>query len=100
MDGQVSAAEADDFVSAWHNSGDDELRPLTEYLGLADEEYTLWTMDHRLLPTIADARRKGGDTLLRLIRDHVAKMRAANDPIERAALYALTHWLKARGIDA
>lgn len=100
MAGQASAADADDFVTAWHESGADEQRPLIEYLGMTDEEYGLWVMDHRLLPVFADARRQGGDALVLLIKDHVARMRRDDNPIERAAVYSLTHWLKARGIDA
>ena len=57
MTGQATPADADDAVTAWHNSGDDELRPLTEYLGMTDDEYDIWTLDRRTLPVIAPAAR-------------------------------------------
>ena len=98
--GQATAGDADDFVSAWHNSGDEEQRPLTEFLGMTDDEYDVWTMDDRTLPDIAAARRPDGPTLEALITDHVRRMRARNDPLDRTALFSLGHWLKARGIDA
>ena len=100
MDGQASAADADECVTAWHNSGDDEQRSLIEYLGMTDEEYDLWTADHRLLPLLADARRQGDDALVHLIAVYVGHMRAQADPTDRAALHGLSHWLKARGVEA
>jgi len=64
------------------------------------DEYTNWTMDHRTLPELAAARRRGGPSLTTLMTGRVRRMRAANDPAERAALFSRGHWLKARGIDA
>ncbi len=99
-DGQATEDDADECVSAWHNSGDDERRPLTEFLGMTDNEYDLWTMDPRTLPALAAARRPGGPDIESIITDRVRRMRAANDPADRAALFSLTHWLRARGIEA
>lgn len=99
LEGEVTAKQADDFIDAWHDSGDEEKRPLAEYLGMTDEEYSVWTMDRRILPEIATARRTGGSSLITLMTEHVRQMRAANDPIDRTALFSLGHWLHARGID-
>jgi hypothetical protein len=99
VDGQVTAEGADDFIDAWHASGDEEQRPLTEFLGMTDEEYSVWMMDRRILPDIAAARCPGGSTLATLMTERFRRMRAANNPIDRAALFSLGHWLRARGID-
>ncbi len=98
IDGQATASDADDFVTAWHESGDEENRPLTEYLGFTEAEYDLWTMDPDILPVIASARRPDGPGLLQLVCEHVRGMSDANDPRNRTALFSLGHWLQARGI--
>jgi hypothetical protein len=100
MDGQVTRDDADDFIDAWHDAGDEEQRPLTEFLGMTEEEYSIWMMDRRVLPELAAARRPGAPTIESLMADRVRHMRAAGDPADRTALFSLTHWLKARGIDA
>jgi hypothetical protein len=99
IDGQVAAEDADDFITAWHNSGDEEQRPLTEFLGMTDDEYDVWMMDGRILPDIASARRPGGPTLVALMTERFRRLRAANDPLDRSALFSLGHWLQARGTD-
>jgi hypothetical protein len=100
LDGKATEDDVDDYVSAWHDSGDEEQRPLTEFLGMTEGEYAIWTMDRRTLPDIAAARRPSGPTIESLITDRVRRMRAGNDPLDRTALFSLGHWLKARGIDA
>jgi hypothetical protein len=95
MEGQATADDANDFVSAWHNSGDEEQRPLTEFLAMTADEYNVWTMDDRALPDIAAARRPGGPALEALIAERVRRLRAANDPRDETALFCLGHWLKA-----
>ena len=99
IDGQVSAVAAEDFISAWHNSGDEEQRSLPEFLGLTEDEYDVWMMDGRILPDIAAARRPGAPPLVDLMTERFRRMRAASDPIDRSALFSLGHWLAARGID-
>lgn len=100
LDGQATRDDMDDFIDAWHDAGDEETRPLTEFLGMTEEEYSVWLMDTRTLPELAAARRPGGPAIESLMADRVRRMRAANDPADRAALFSLGHWLKARGIDA
>lgn len=100
IEGQATRDDMDDFIDAWHDSGDEEQRPLHEFLGMTEEEYAVWMMDTRILPVLALARRSSGPTIESLIADRVRRMRAANDPLDRTALFSLDHWLKARGIDA
>ncbi|MSP01349.1 MAG: hypothetical protein EXR07_09935 [Acetobacteraceae bacterium] len=54
--GLATADQADDFVEAWHESGDEETRSLAEYLGLTGEEYGVWVITTRALPSIRAAR--------------------------------------------
>jgi hypothetical protein len=100
MDGQATWNDVDDFIDAWHDSGDDKQRPLHEFLGMTEEEYAIWMMDRRTLPELALARRPGGPMIESLITDRVRRMRAGNDPLDRTALFSLDHRLKACGIDA
>jgi len=51
------------------------------------------------LPEIVSARRPGGLPLITLATEYMRRMLAANDPIDRTALFALGHWLRARGVD-
>ncbi len=100
MDGEATREDADEIIDAWHDSGDDEQRPLTEFLGMTEEEYGVWMTDTRTLPELALARRPGGPSLTTLMADRVRRMRAAKEPADRTSLFSLGHWLKARGIDA
>jgi hypothetical protein len=91
--GRVTADQADDYVRAWHDSGDEETRSLVEYLGMTEEEYDVWLMTDRALPVILAARRAG-----RPLREFVAplyeKLRAAGDPEDRPAVHTMGYWLK------
>jgi hypothetical protein len=96
-DGKAAATDIDDFIDAWHESGNAEQRSLAEFLGLTDDEYSLWLMDRRTLPAIAGARRSG-QTLEAAVAERLEQLQAANDPIDRTAVFALGNWLKARGV--
>jgi len=91
--GLVDKDRIHDFVDAWHESGDDEKRTLEDYLGMTDEEYSVWLMAPNALPVILAARRDK-----RPIRETIVpffeSMRAAGDPEDRPAIFALGHWLR------
>jgi hypothetical protein len=38
----VTAEQIDDFIDAWHESNDSERRPLAAYLGMTEDEYSVW----------------------------------------------------------
>jgi hypothetical protein len=99
MDDQATRDDIDDFIDAWPDSGNNEQRPLHEFLGLTEEEYAVWMMDRRTLPEFALAR-PGGPSIESLITDRVRRMCAGNDPLDRTALFSLGHWRNTRGIDA
>lgn len=92
--GRVAAEQIDDFVEAWHESGDDEQPSLAEFLGVTDEEYGVLIITDRALPAILAARRAN-----RPLRDFVAPffeaLRAADDPTDKPVLHAMGYWLQA-----
>ncbi len=57
LKGEVLAEDIDDFVDQWHNSPGNQ--QLYEYLGMTEEEYSLWLGDPDVLSHIARARRAG-----------------------------------------
>jgi hypothetical protein len=87
----VSATAIDDFIDAWHDSGDDEERPLAAYLGMTEDEYSVWFMDTRTLPVILSARRSGVP-LPTLVAAYLADLRAAGDPGNATSIWSLSHW--------
>jgi hypothetical protein len=90
--GKVTADQIDDFVAAWHESGDEETRELHEYLGFTWEEYGVLMMTERTLPLIAEARRTGRP-LRDLVEPFFQELLAKNDPNDRAARHTLSYWL-------
>ena len=91
-DGRVSVGVVDDFVEAWHESGDEETRPSSEYLGMTAEEYGLWVIDHRKLLLIVGARR-GGASVHDRASAYYDQLREANRWEDRAAIHTLSYWV-------
>ena len=91
--GRVTPEQIDDFVEAWHESGDKEQRSLVEYLGMTQSEYDVEFITPRALPAILAARRAN-----RPLREFVAPLfealQATGDPADRPVLHALSGWLK------
>jgi hypothetical protein len=91
--GRVALEQIDDFVEAWHESGDNEQRPLAEFLGVTEEEYGVLLITDRALPAILAARRTN-----RPLREFVAPLfetlQVAGDPKDEPVLHALGYWLK------
>ena len=93
--GDIPAGRINDFIAAWHASGDDEQRSLAAYLGLSGEEYDVWLMDTDALPQILSARRTGR-ALKQVVAEYVAVLRRAARSADRSSVYALGHWLESR----
>jgi hypothetical protein len=91
--GHAAAEDIDDFVGAWHESGDDEQRSLAEYLGMTAEEYGVLMLTDRALPAILAARR-ANRPLWEFVAPFFEKLRAAEDPRDASVLFAMGHWLK------
>lgn len=58
-DGKVSARQIEDFITAWHNLDETEPCPLAEFLGMTEDEYTVWMASRKALPAIVAARQQG-----------------------------------------
>jgi hypothetical protein len=96
--GRASAAQLDDCVEAWHESGDAEQRSLAEFLGVTDEEYAVLFITPRALPAILDAR-CSGRTSRECVKPLFERLRDAGDPGDAPVLHALGYWLRRPGGD-
>jgi hypothetical protein len=94
-DGQVSARQIEDFIEAWHNLDDTEQCPLAEFLGMTEDEYTLWMASRKALPTIIAARQQGG-RLEDLVAEHLAELQCAGSAADRSAIHVLSDWFDTR----
>jgi hypothetical protein len=56
LNGQASPQEIDDYVGKWHT--DPGMQEIYEFLGMSEEEYSLWLRDPNGLPYIAHARKE------------------------------------------
>ncbi len=90
--GQVPESAIDDFIDAWHTSGDEEVRPLSCFLGMTEDEYAVWVMDGRTLPLLRSARREKEKLAVAVAR-YLSELRTAANPVDRAAIHALSHWV-------
>ena len=91
--GQVAESAIHDFIKDWHASGDEETRSLSAFLGMSDEEYAIWVMDRRTLPLLRTTRQAHGD-LIAAVACYVNELHAAEDPVNRAAIHGLSHWVR------
>jgi len=57
MSGDALLEEIEDYVDEWHEGDSDE--ELHEYLGMTEEEYTIWVENDAALKTIFHARKVG-----------------------------------------
>lgn len=92
-EGSVEANQVHDYIGAWHDTGDEETRPLSEYLGMTKEEFGVWVITPRMLPAILAARR-ANRPLPEFVAPFYDKLRAANNPSDKPVLFAMGHWLK------
>ena len=90
--GRITEDRLDEFIAAWHESGDEERRSLAEFLGMTDEEYSVSLMAPDSLPLIRRARRKH-QPLRELLVPYLYKLRSAADPMDRPVIHALSGWL-------
>jgi hypothetical protein len=93
--GQVSAQQVEDFIEVWHDSDGTEQRPLAEFLGMAEDEYTVWMASRKALPAIIAARQQGRP-LAELVAEHLAELQRLASPADRSAVHVLSHWVAGR----
>jgi hypothetical protein len=94
-DGKVTAAQIDDFIDAWHESDDSEQRPLSEFLGMTEDEYSVWLASHGILPLLVAAR-QDGRSVAAVVRQHLADLHHTAMAADETAIYVLSHWLEKR----
>lgn len=92
-EGRVAAEAIEDFIDAWHETGDEEQRPLSEYLGMTEDEFSVWVLTRRALPIILTARRTSRP-LAELVAQFFMDLQAAADPNDASVLYTMRHWLQ------
>jgi len=91
LNGTVSPEDIDDYVDKWHTSaGTGEIY---EFLGMSEQEYSLWLRDPDALPHIARARREG-KPLAAVIDSALKKTAVAAHPSDGEKRERLKRWLK------
>lgn len=93
-DGRVTAEQIDDFIDAWHESDESEHRPLAEFLGMTEDEYSLWLASHDALPLLVAAR-QDGRSVADVVRQHLADLQRTALPADASAIHILSHWFDA-----
>lgn len=89
--GNVLLEGIDDFVDRWHEAP--EGIELHDYLGMTEEEYSLWLRVPDLLPLIIKARRDGR-ALTGAVADACQEMRLAERSADQSKIARLQKWLK------
>ena len=62
---------------------------------MAEDEYAVWVMDGRTLPVLREARQTG-EELDAAVARYLCRLEAASAAANRAAIHALSHWLRRR----
>lgn len=88
--GEVLLDEIDDFVDSWHESDSDQ--DIHEYLGMTEEEYSLWVANPDILPFIVKSRAEG-KPLDEILHD-LNKMPLAAKADSLAKTQKIISWLK------
>ena len=91
LNGTVSPEDIDDYVDKWRTSaGTGEIY---EFLGMSEQEYSLWLRDPDALPHIARARRES-KPLVSVIDSALKKTAVAAPPSDEEKRKRLKRWLK------
>ena len=94
LEGKVPLDDVDDFVDRWHE--DPEGFELHDYLGMTQEEYSLWLRVPDALPYIIKARREArplADVVARGCRELGSELQTS----KKSKIARLQEWLKAKG---
>jgi hypothetical protein len=93
--GNVAAEDIDDFIDAWHESDAKEKRTLAQFLGMTEDEYTVWLASRKALPMIAAAQREGR-ALTDVVAEHLDDLRHNGRSVDQTAIRVLSNWLSRR----
>lgn len=94
LEGYVLLDEIDDFVDRWHESASSV--NLSEFLGMTEEEYSLWVA-HPDNISIIIAARKERKSVLEAVNDnlrHAQRLAARTDDLGKLA--TLKRWIAAQ----
>lgn len=94
LNGEVLAKEIDDFIDVWHE--DPHAQEIYEFLGMTEEEYSLWLRDPDMLPHIARARREGLPLAV-VVRTSLESLPIAARAADAAKVRRLIKWLESTG---
>jgi hypothetical protein len=94
LEGKVPLDDIDEFVDRWHETP--EGRELHDYLGMTQEEYSLWLRVPDALPYIIKARREA-KPLTDVVANGCQDLRSAVQTSENSKVARLQEWLKAKG---
>lgn len=92
-DGHAMEDEVDDYIDLWHDS-----KPacsLSEYLGLTDEEYSIFLTDASALPFILLSRQKK-QPLQSVLAQRLQELTVAARSSDKTTEHAIKLWLKDR----
>ena len=92
LNGEVLADEIEDFVDQWHESDSDE--ELQVYLGMTDEEYSLWFTDPDYLELILSARHRKQPLKQAINDNYLASTQLAARSDQVAKLAQLRIWVE------
>ena len=93
ISGDAFDDEIDDFIERWHE-GEGEHLELHEYLGMNEDEYSLWLKCPKELATIISAKR-GNIPLLQAMNDEIYALAARADKADQ--ILKIKAWLKEKG---
>lgn len=93
LNGEVLSDEIDDFVDAWHESDSD--LELYAFLGMTEEEYSLWMTNPAYLDLILSARHRRQPIAKAVNDNYLAGQRIAARADQPARIALLKNWVEA-----
>jgi hypothetical protein len=94
LTGEVLAEDIDDYVDAWHESSEEVA--IYEFLGMSQQEYSLWLRDPSTLPYIAIARIEN-KPLAEIVDSRLGEMPIAARSSDVTKIQRLRRWLEQHG---
>lgn len=92
ISGNALIDEIDDYIDRWHDS--DEKRTLIEFLGMTEEEYSLFMKSSEFLPFIIKAHKEKTSVVTVLSQSYGMAARSENI----AKSEKIISWLKQEGL--
>jgi hypothetical protein len=93
LEGEALPQQIDDYIDAWHNS--DTREPIYRFLGMTEDEYSLWVENDLFLKHILFARKKKIPFNELIAWDDGKKLAARASSRDEAQ--AILDWLKRTG---